>query len=73
MDWKIEGKSLAKEFEFANFPDAIAFVNKILPLAEVANHQPDSQEPPVRDRWHVMTRRLAVWFGRAWSCRTSAC
>ena len=41
MDWEIKGKSLVKEFEFANFSEAIKFVNKILPLAEEANHHPD--------------------------------
>lgn len=41
MDWKIEGKALVKEFEFANFSEAINFINKILPLAEKANHHPD--------------------------------
>ena len=41
MDWEIEDKSLVKEFEFANFSEAIKFVNKILPLAEEANHHPD--------------------------------
>ena len=41
MDWEIEDKSLVKEFELANFSEAIKFVNKILPLAEEANHHPD--------------------------------
>ena len=41
MDWKTEDKSLVKEFEFANFTEAIGFVNKILPLAEEAQHHPD--------------------------------
>ena len=41
MDWKIEDKLLVKEFEFADFNEAIKFVNKILPLAEKANHHPD--------------------------------
>lgn len=41
MDWKIEGKSLVKEFEFANFSEAVKFVNEILPLAEEADHHPD--------------------------------
>ena len=41
MDWNIEGTSLIKEFEFANFRDAVTFVNNILPLAEEANHHPD--------------------------------
>ena len=41
MDWEIKDKSLVKEFELANFSEAIKFVNKILPLAEEANHHPD--------------------------------
>jgi len=41
MNWKIKGKMLVKEFEFTNFSEAVTFVNKILPLAEKANHHPD--------------------------------
>ncbi len=41
MDWKIENGQLTKEFEFNNFIEAVAFVNKILPLAEGMNHHPD--------------------------------
>ena len=41
MNWKIEDKLLVKEFEFADFSQAVEFVNKILPLAEEANHHPD--------------------------------
>jgi len=41
MDWKTENNSLIKEFEFAGFGEAIGFVNKILPLAEEADHHPD--------------------------------
>ena len=41
MDWEIENKSLVKEFEFDNFSEVIRFINKILPLAEEADHHPD--------------------------------
>ena len=41
MNVKIKDKCLVKEFELANFSEAIKFVNKILPLAEEANHHPD--------------------------------
>lgn len=41
MDWKIVEKFLVKEFVFANFTEAVAFVNKILPLAEASHHHPD--------------------------------
>jgi len=38
MPWQISNKSLTKEFELRNFKEAVGFVNKILPLAEKANH-----------------------------------
>ena len=41
MDWKIENNKLAKEFVFADFVQAVDFVNKIVPFAEKANHHPD--------------------------------
>ena len=41
MDWKVENEMLVKEFEFENFVKAIDFVNRILPIAEEANHHPD--------------------------------
>ena len=41
MSWKIEKKKLTKEFVFSNFVEAVAFVQKIVPLAEAMNHHPD--------------------------------
>ena len=41
MDWKTENNKLAKEFVFADFVQAVDFVNKIVPFAEKANHHPD--------------------------------
>jgi len=41
MNWKIQDKYLTKEFKFTNFVETIDFINKILPLAEAANHHPD--------------------------------
>lgn len=41
MDWKIEDKSLIKEFEFSDHQEAIKFVNKIASLAENMGHHPD--------------------------------
>ncbi|NPV86557.1 MAG: 4a-hydroxytetrahydrobiopterin dehydratase [Anaerolineae bacterium] len=41
MDWKVEGQSLVKEFVFNNFVEAVAFVDRIVPLAEEAGHHPD--------------------------------
>ena len=41
MDWKTVNNKLVKEFVFANFVEAVTFVNKIVPLAESADHHPD--------------------------------
>lgn len=35
------GKKIAHQFKFKNFPEAIAFVNKIVPIAEAEGHHPD--------------------------------
>jgi 4a-hydroxytetrahydrobiopterin dehydratase len=41
MEWKTENNKWVKEFQFSNFVKAIDFVNKIVPLAEEADHHPD--------------------------------
>ena len=41
MEWKTENNKWVKEFQFSNFVKAIDFVNKIVPLAEKADHHPD--------------------------------
>ncbi len=39
--WKTTPEGIKATFTFANFLQAIAFVNQIAPLAEEANHHPD--------------------------------
>ena len=39
--WTLEGKSIKKQFTFPNFPAAVAFVNRMVPEAEAADHHPD--------------------------------
>jgi 4a-hydroxytetrahydrobiopterin dehydratase len=41
MNWTTENNKWVKEFEFVNFVKAVEFVNKIVPLAESADHHPD--------------------------------
>lgn len=41
MEWKIETNNLEKEFTFTNFVESVQFVNKIVPLAQAADHHPD--------------------------------
>ena len=40
-EWKLEENTISRAFEFASFPLAIAFVNKVAEEAEKANHHPD--------------------------------
>lgn len=40
-NWIIENNKLTCTFTLSNFVDAVNFVNKIVPIAEEANHHPD--------------------------------
>ena len=40
-DWEAENENLKKHFEFENFADALAFVNKVGAIAEARDHHPD--------------------------------
>lgn len=39
--WTLEGDAIHKRYEFQSFPDAVAFVNRLVPEAESADHHPD--------------------------------
>ena len=39
--WTRDGDAIRKQFTFANFPEAIAFINRLVPHAEQADHHPD--------------------------------
>ena len=39
--WTLDGDAIRKQFTFANFLEAIAFVNRLAPEAEAADHHPD--------------------------------
>ena len=39
--WSVEGDTLVKTLKFSNFPDGIAFVNRVADLAEDVGHHPD--------------------------------
>jgi 4a-hydroxytetrahydrobiopterin dehydratase len=41
QDWTIEGRALRKQYTFNDFPGAVAFVNRLVPDAEAADHHPD--------------------------------
>jgi 4a-hydroxytetrahydrobiopterin dehydratase len=39
--WSLQGDEIRKQYTFKNFPAAIAFVNRVAPGAEAADHHPD--------------------------------
>ncbi len=39
--WALEGDSIRKQFTFAGFLEAVAFVNRLAPAVEAADHHPD--------------------------------
>ena len=39
--WTVDDGSICRTFAFASFPDAVAFVNRLVPGAEAADHHPD--------------------------------
>ena len=39
--WTLESEAIRKQFTFRGFPEAVAFVNRLVPEAEAADHHPD--------------------------------
>lgn len=40
-EWSLKDGRLVREWTFRDFPEAMAFVNRIAALAQEANHHPD--------------------------------
>jgi 4a-hydroxytetrahydrobiopterin dehydratase len=41
--WTLEGDAIKKQFTFRDFPEAVHFVDRLVPGAEAADHHPDIQ------------------------------
>ena len=39
--WRRDGQAIVREWTFADFKGAVAFVNRVADAAEAANHHPD--------------------------------
>jgi 4a-hydroxytetrahydrobiopterin dehydratase len=39
--WTLDGDTIRKQYTFADFVAAVAFVNRLVPEAEAADHHPD--------------------------------
>lgn len=53
--WSRRGNALTKTFESADFPAAIAFVNRMADVAERMNHHPDIDIRYTRVTCHLST------------------
>jgi 4a-hydroxytetrahydrobiopterin dehydratase len=71
--WTQDGDAISRDFEFADFAAAIAFVNRVADLAEEAGHHPDilvhgwngvrltlstHSEGKVTDKDHALAERI---------------
>lgn len=54
-NWFFENETIIKNYVFANFKDAISFVNKVANLAEEKNHHPDIKIHNYRNVTIVLT------------------
>ncbi len=54
-DWKKNGATIARTYQFKDFPAAIKFVNAVARLAEKAWHHPD-----IDIRWNKVTLVLTT-------------
>jgi 4a-hydroxytetrahydrobiopterin dehydratase len=39
--WTLDGDAIRRQFTFAGFPEAVAFVNRLALKAQAADHHPD--------------------------------
>ena len=39
--WTLEQDAIRKQFTFSGFPEAVAFVSRLVPEAEATDHHPD--------------------------------
>ena len=39
--WSLDGRAIRKQFTFAGFPEAIDFIQRLVPGCEAADHHPD--------------------------------
>ena len=39
--WRYDNAAVVKEFTFSGFPEAVAFVSRLVPGSEAADHHPD--------------------------------
>lgn len=58
--WRAEGGEILKWFKFAGFPEAVAFLQRIVEPAERLNHHPD-----VENHYNRVRIALHTWSANA--------
>ncbi len=53
--WSRKGETIERSWMFKDFPEALAFINKLGGLAEAANHHPD-----IYNSWNRVKLRLTT-------------
>lgn len=53
--WNLDGETITRRFVFADFSEAMGFVNRVALAAEVADHHPD-----IDIRWNKVTLALST-------------
>ena len=73
-EWREQDNALVREFEFASFPAAIEFVDRVAEAAESANHHPDIdiRYRKVTVRWTTHSEGGITERDHAMAERTSA-
>ncbi len=55
-EWGLhEGKTIRREYQFADFAEAMKFVNRVAEIAEDMNHHPD-----IDIRWNKVTLSIST-------------
>ena len=63
-DWKIEGGELVRTFNFKDFRESLAFVNRVGELAEAASHHPDIDIRYNKVRLALVTHDAGGWTAK---------
>jgi 4a-hydroxytetrahydrobiopterin dehydratase len=53
--WELDGQTIRKTFRWQNFVEAVGFVDRLVPVAEGAQHHPD-----IDIRWNKVTLSLTT-------------
>ncbi len=73
--WALDGRALSKTFEFDGFAGAVAFVGRLVPGADAADHHPDVtiSYRRVTVAWTTHSEGGVTWLDVAGARMTETC